>query len=84
VRRKAGFIVVGAQWFGITVFHRRRQMLEKLPNDHQVVEVCVNNREWLQATYQNGEFVDVYGVPLDLQTISNWRPDAKAPTKKLN
>jgi hypothetical protein len=49
-----------------------------------VVEVCVNNREWLQATYQNGEFVDVYGVPLDLQTISNWRPDAKAPTKKLN
>jgi len=28
--------------------------------------------------------VDVYGVPLDLQTISNWRPDAKAPTKKLN
>ena len=48
-------------------------MYDKLPNDRQVVEVCVENREWQLATYENGEFVDAYGLPLDLSRISGWR-----------
>jgi hypothetical protein len=58
-------------------------MYDKVPNDHQVVEVCVNNQEWLPATYQNGEFIDMYGLPMDRGLISKWRPDANA-AKKLN
>jgi hypothetical protein len=48
-------------------------MFDKLPNDRQVVEVRVENHDWQAATYQDGEFVDAYGMPLDPQKISNWR-----------
>ena len=48
-------------------------MYDRLPNDRQAVEVCVDNREWQAATYQNGEFIDAYGMTLDRTHISNWR-----------
>lgn len=48
-------------------------MYDKLPEERQAVEVCLNNREWQPATYQDGQFVDVYGLPLDAHKISSWR-----------
>lgn len=48
-------------------------MYDKLPEERQAVEVCLNNREWTPATYQDGQFVDVYGLPLDGKKISSWR-----------
>jgi len=49
-------------------------MNEKLPMDYQVVEVRVGNDEWQPATYRDGEFVDVFGLPLDRTQVSKWRP----------
>ena len=48
-------------------------MFDKLPNDRQMVEVRLENRDWQAATYQDGEFVDAYGMPLDPHKISSWR-----------
>ena len=47
---------------------------ERFPMDRQVVEVRVANGDWQPATYRNGEFVDVYGMPLDRRRIKGWRP----------
>lgn len=49
-------------------------MNNKIPTDHQVVEVLVGDDVWQQATYKEGEFVDGYGMPLERSSISNWRP----------
>jgi len=49
-------------------------MNEKVPMDYQVVEVRVGNDEWQPATYRDGEFVDVFGLPLDRTQVSKWRP----------
>jgi hypothetical protein len=56
-------------------------MYDKLPNDRQSVEVCVDNRDWQAATFQNGEFVDVYGMTMDRSHISNWRPSDNAASR---
>jgi hypothetical protein len=57
-------------------------MYDKLPNDRQAVEVCVDNHdEWQAATFQNGEFVDAYGMPLDRRHISNWRPSDNSASR---
>lgn len=50
------------------------KMKDKIPMEEQVVEVCLANSEWQPATFKGGEFVDAYGLPLDRQEISNWRP----------
>jgi hypothetical protein len=55
-------------------------MYDKLPSDHQIVEVRIDNHEWQPATYDHGEFVDVFGMPLDKKRISNWR----APSTSAN
>jgi hypothetical protein len=47
---------------------------DKLPLDRQVVEVRAGNGEWQPATYRNGEFVDMYGMPLSRHRITGWRP----------
>jgi len=54
-------------------------MNDKIPTDHQAVDVLVGDDVWQQATYKDGEFVDSYGMPLDRSTISNWRPHVPAP-----
>ena len=41
---------------------------------------------WQAATYRRGQFVDVYGLPLDAQRISEWQamePRAQAPRDTL-
>ena len=53
-------------------------MNNKVPTDHQVVEVLVGDDVWQQATYKDGEFVDTYGIPLDRSSIANWRPHVLA------
>ena len=55
-------------------------MNNKIPTDHQVVEVLVGDDVWQQATYKEGEFVDGYGMPLERSSISNWRPQVAAPS----
>lgn len=47
-------------------------MFDKLPNDRQPIEVRLGN-EWQPATYQDGQFIDAYGLPLDARKISSWR-----------
>ncbi len=36
--------------------------------------VKIDSRDWQPATYQYGQFVDVYGLPLERDKISSWRP----------
>jgi hypothetical protein len=48
-------------------------MYDKLPNERQIVEVHLENRDWQQATYMDGEFFDVHGMPLDPYKIDSWR-----------
>jgi hypothetical protein len=56
-------------------------MNHQLPLERQLVEVRFDNRDWMTATYQNGEFVDMFGLPLNREKISSWRPaDANTGT----
>ncbi len=47
---------------------------EQLPSDRQAVQVKFDNCDWQPATYRYGQFVDAYGIPLDPEKISSWRP----------
>lgn len=47
-------------------------MFDKLPNERQPIEVRLGN-DWLPATYQDGQFIDAYGMPLNPHQISSWR-----------
>jgi hypothetical protein len=47
-------------------------MLDKLPNERQLVEVRLGN-DWQAATYVDGEFIDMYGMPINPHKISTWR-----------
>ena len=49
-------------------------MKGELPVDRQPVQVQLNNGDWQAVTYQDGQFVDLYGLPLDHQKITSWRP----------
>lgn len=49
-------------------------MKGELPMDRQAVQVKINDGDWQPAVYQDGQFVDLYGLPLDHQKISSWRP----------
>jgi hypothetical protein len=48
-------------------------MNNELPQERQVVEVNFNGHGWQPAVYKQGEFVDVYGLPLDRAKITGWR-----------
>ena len=50
---------------------------DKLPMDRQVIEVRMGTDAWQPAMFRDGEFVDMYGIPLERRRISSWRP-AKA------
>jgi hypothetical protein len=56
-------------------------MVTELPAERQTVEVNFDGSAWQPAIFQNGQFVDVYGLPLDPQKISGWRAlDMDLPT----
>ena len=48
-------------------------MLTEFPAERQSVEVNVEGNSWQPAFFRNGQFVDIYGLPLDAQKISGWR-----------
>ena len=50
---------------------------DKLPMDRQMIEVRLGNDTWQPAMFRDGEFMDMYGIPLERRRISSWRP-AKA------
>jgi hypothetical protein len=49
-------------------------MKGELPSERQAVQVKINGGDWQPAVYQDGQFVDLYGLPLDHAKISSWRP----------
>ena len=49
-------------------------MKGELPAERQAVQVKVDDGDWQPAVYQDGQFVDLYGLPLDHKKISSWRP----------
>ena len=49
-------------------------MKGELPMDRQAVQVKINDGDWQPAVYQDGQFVDLYGLPLDHRKITSWRP----------
>ncbi len=48
-------------------------MVTELPAERQTVEVNFDGNAWQPAVFRNGQFVDIYGLPLDRQRISSWR-----------
>lgn len=48
-------------------------MYDKLPNERQPVEVRLENQTWQPATYVDGEFFDIHGMPLNPYKIIGWR-----------
>jgi len=49
-------------------------MKGELPMDRQPVQVKVDDGDWQAAVYQDGQFVDLYGLPLNHRKITSWRP----------
>jgi hypothetical protein len=49
-------------------------MKGELPMDRQAVQVKISDGDWQSAVYQDGQFVDLYGLPLEHSKISSWRP----------
>jgi hypothetical protein len=51
---------------------KETDMSNETPQEGQDVQVKMGNN-WQAATYRRGQFVDVYGLPLDAQRISEWQ-----------
>lgn len=49
-------------------------MSNDTPQEGQDVQVKLGSGTWQAATYRHGQFVDVYGLPLDPHKISEWQP----------
>jgi len=49
-------------------------MKGELPLERQAVQVKLNDGDWQPAVYQDGQFVDLYGLPLDHLKVTSWRP----------
>lgn len=47
-------------------------MNNETPQEGQDIQVRIGSG-WQAATYRRGQFVDVYGLPLDAQKISEWQ-----------
>jgi hypothetical protein len=54
-------------------------MKGELPLERQPVQVRLDNGDWQAAVYQDGQFVDLYGLPLNHRRISGWRPAGGSP-----
>jgi hypothetical protein len=50
----------------------------RCPNDGQVVQVRIDDGEWQPATFRDGQFVDLYGLPLDAAKMSEWKVEPAA------
>jgi len=48
-------------------------MKGELPMERQAVQVKLGEGDWQAAIYQDGQFVDTYGLPLDYRKITSWR-----------
>ena len=48
-------------------------MLNELPADRQSVEVRFNDDDWQPAVFRGGQFLDIYGLPLNQDMIAGWR-----------
>ncbi|WP_395683638.1 hypothetical protein [Dokdonella sp.] len=60
-------------------------MQDETPLEGQDVQVKVGDN-WQAATYRRGQFVDVYGLALERQRISEWQaaePRAQTPRDTL-
>jgi hypothetical protein len=49
-------------------------MKHETPQEGQDVQVRIGNGSFQPATYRRGQFVDLYGLPLDSDKISEWQP----------
>ena len=43
------------------------------PREGQAVQVRIGDGAWQPATFRRGQFVDIYGLALDPQRISEWQ-----------
>jgi hypothetical protein len=48
-------------------------MNSQLPIEGQRVHVKLKQGEWQEAVYRDDNFVDVYGLPLGFDKITEWR-----------
>ncbi len=53
-----------------------------LPVEGQKVEVKLVEGDWQEAVYRDANFVDLYGLPLEVEKISEWRAVAVTPAVK--
>jgi hypothetical protein len=51
-------------------------MNTELPTEGQIVQVKIGNGALQPATFRRGQFVDLYGLPLDKSRISEWQAGA--------
>jgi hypothetical protein len=51
-------------------------MNNEIPQEGQEVRVKIGNGDWQSATCRGGQFVDLYGLPLDTHRVSEWQPAA--------
>lgn len=49
------------------------------PREGQRVEVRIGAGEWQAATFRHGQFIDIYGLALDPQRISEWQTARTSP-----
>jgi len=51
----------------------------RLPIEGQNVQVKLKDGDWQDAVYGDAKFIDLYGLPLGAEKISEWRSVAAAP-----
>ncbi len=56
-------------------------MINGQPTEGQVVQVKIDGGEWQTATFREGHYVDLYGLPLDASKVSEWKPEARTPAR---
>jgi hypothetical protein len=56
-------------------------MINGQPTEGQVVQVKIDGGEWQTATFREGHYVDLYGLPLDASKVSEWKLEARTPAR---
>jgi hypothetical protein len=51
----------------------------QLPDEGQKVQVRLKQGDWQDAVYREDNFVDLYGLPLGLDKVLEWRAMATKP-----
>jgi hypothetical protein len=60
------------------VLREETDMDTRYPNEGPVVQVRIDDGEWQAATLRDGQFVDLYGLPLDATRMSEWKVEPTA------